>query len=370
MVIRDIQQILEKWAPPALAWERDNVGLQIGSPERKVRRIVVALDTTDGVIDEAQKQRADLVISHHPLLFHPPRALRETDRIGRMVQRLIQNKIAVYAAHTNLDFTSGGVSFALAERLGIEHPSILSGNHRVEKKVVTFVPRDHADSVRSAMAEAGAGEIGYYTSCSFQVEGSGSFRAGAGAHPAVGRSGVLEQIDEVRLEMIVPEWKLAGVLDALRQSHPYEEVAYDVYSLDNISRKFGAGAIGALAKPVTLRDLLRHVSSALGVPQLRYCGRLQSRIATVAVCGGSGAEFIDAALRGRADAFITADVRYHNFQEPDGRMALIDAGHFETEHPVVQKIVSMLKNSPLVRKENVRISASRAAKNPVQYFSS
>jgi dinuclear metal center YbgI/SA1388 family protein len=368
MVIRDIQQIFESWAPTAIAWEQDNIGLQVGSPKKRVRKILVALDITDHVIAEAERQQIDLIICHHPLLFKPLRSLTEEHRIGRMCQRLIQRNIAVFAAHTNLDFTAGGVSFALAEALGIHTPGILSKRDDTETKVVTFAPRNHAESIRTAMANEGAGIIGEYTSCSFQTEGVGTFRGSAASRPFIGKSGHLEQAEEIRIEMIVPNWKLPSVVTALRSVHPYEEPAYDLYPLKNTSTTYGAGVIGTLRVPVTLRGFLKKICSTLKTPAVRYSGNLQSTVHRVAVCGGSGSDMIHSAIQQRADAYVTADIRYHSFDEPDNRMALIDAGHFETEAPAIQTIVTKLRHHPTLKKDRVTITASRAMKNPVQYF--
>jgi dinuclear metal center YbgI/SA1388 family protein len=370
MTIRDIARILEAWAPPSIAWENDNVGLQLGAPSQRVRGILVALDITDGVIDEARARKANLIVTHHPMLFRPVRSIDTETRVGRMARSLLRSDIAVFSAHTNLDFAPGGVSFVLAERLGLTDASVLSPTAQRRQKIVTFVPRDHVDAVRAAMAAEGAGVIGEYSACSFGAEGMGTFHGSAAARPAVGAAGRFESAEEVRLEMIADEWNMRRIVAALRAAHPYEEAAYDIYRLENDDRRFGAGAIGALAKPIRLRQLLARVRTSLGLPVVRYAGDLKAVIRTVAVCGGSGSDLLGAAIAAGADAFVTADVRYHAFQEPDGRIALVDAGHFETEHPIVAAIADALRSDPGVRKHKIRIDTSRASKNPVQYFSS
>lgn len=370
MLIRDIGTIVESWAPPSIAWERDNIGLQVGEPGRRVRAVVVALDVTDAVIEEARAQRADLIICHHPLLFHPLRSVDPGERTGRMVDALLRHRIALYAAHTNLDFMAGGVSFSLAEAIGLENAVVLSPSAGRRRKIVTFVPRDHAESVRSAMASAGAGEIGAYSSCSFSSEGTGTFKGAAHSAPYVGTAGVLEEVEELRLEMAADEWNVSRILAALCKAHPYEEPAFDVYRLEDAAGAAGEGAIGTLKRPLTLRRFLARLRSSLGVPALRYCGEPSRKIATVAVCGGSGSDLLGAALARGADAFVTADIRYHAFQEPDGRMALIDAGHYETELPSVRRLARALSRERRIHKEHVRVVVSRASRNPVQYFSS
>lgn len=370
MIVRDVQDILESWAPKEIAWERDNIGLQVGSMNRRVRKILVALDATDEVLQEAREKNIDLIVSHHPLLFHPVRSVTPEDRVGRLVQRLAQSGIALYSAHTNLDFTRGGVSFALADRLGLHDLDFLQKDQSVLKKIVTFVPPAHAEAVAAAMASAGAGTIGNYESCSFRVEGTGTFKAAAGARPFIGGTGSLEKVDEVRLEMILPRWRLNDVVGAMRRAHPYEEVAYDVYDLGNTGDSYGSGVIGELRKPMPLSKFLAHVQRTLRVPGVRYAGRLRHSIRRVAACGGSGSGYLQAAIQRGADAFVTSDVSYHAFQDCDDRLALIDAGHYETERPVIPRIVEYLKTQLGRRRERVKVFPSSRMKNSVQYYMS
>lgn len=368
MQVRDIRQIIESWAPTEIAWERDNIGIQIGSPEARVRSVLLALDVTDDVVEEARKKKAGVIITHHPLIFHPLKKIDPDNRVGRLIRKLHRYDISVLAAHTNLDFTAEGVNFSLAQQLGLANPQFLVKNKRIDKKVAVFVPRDHVEPVLDAMSAAGAGSIGNYESCSFQSKGIGSFRPVKGAKPAIGRVGNLEQVDEVRIEMIVPAWKLRAVIDAMRSSHPYEEVAFDVYDLANESSHYGEGVIGTLRSPMRLKQFLGHVCRMLSTPSVRYSGQPGLRIRTVAVCGGSGAELLEAAISRGADAFVTADVRYHTFHDAEGRIALIDAGHFETEQPAIGKIHQRLKSHPAVVKSRVRVMMSTSIMNPVQYY--
>ncbi len=218
------------------------------------------------------------------------------------------------------------------------------------------------------MAQAGAGVIGDYEACSFQTEGRGTFRGVKGATPFIGTRDMLERVPEIRLEMRVPNWKLSGVLAAMKATHPYEEVAYDVYDLANESGDYGAGIIGDVRPPVTLRMFLSRIRRMLGVPALRYTGNLRLKVKRVAVCGGSGSDLLSVALREGADAFVTADVKYHAFGDSDGGLALIDAGHFETEVPVVGRVVDYLKKEIAQRKQTVRVFVSQQSCNPVQYY--
>lgn len=366
MIVKDIQTVMESWAPKEIAWDKDNVGLQTGNPRAKVRGILVCLDVTEEVIAEAARRRANLIVSHHPLLFRPLRSVTSESMTGRCLRSLVRADISLYSAHTNLDFTTGGTSFVLARVLGLTHAEMLHTPYRVEKKVVTFVPPSHAGNVIAAMSKAGAGVIGNYDHCSYGTVGTGTFRGNEASSPTVGRKGVLERVEEVRIEMIVPEWRLGAVLEGMRRAHPYEEVAYDVYPLENRSREFGMGVIGDLQRPVTLASFLHSVKKKLGVRVLRCCGDMNRRVSRIAVCGGSGSELIDEAKRMRADVFITADVRYHAFHEVGDDIALVDAGHYETEHPVVQAVVDRLRRAIGERSERIPVHAARTSTNPIR----
>src|SRR5713226_8050714 len=229
MLVRDVEHILESWAPKEVAWERDNVGLQVGSHDKRVRKILVALDASEEIVLEAKKKNVDLVVTHHPLLFRPPKSITPSDRIGNIVLNLIQNDIALYSAHTNLDFAAGGVSFALAEQLGLKNITFLVNGQNYLRKIAVFVPTAYIEKVTEALSSAGAGVIGKYDHCSFRTEGTGTFRGGEDAKPFLGKIGNLEQVPEVRLEMIVPRWKVPEVVESMRSAHPYEEIAYDIY---------------------------------------------------------------------------------------------------------------------------------------------
>ncbi len=369
MYLKDIERILESLAPPSIAWERDNVGIQAGAPGQRIRKILIALDVTDEVIAEAVRKKTGLIISHHPLLFHPLRSLRTDRRQGRLSAKLLGAGLAVYAMHTNLDYARGGVNSALARVLQLHDVRPLEPMAGQYQKLIVFVPADYTERVMVAMAEAGAGAIGKYEECSFQTEGTGTFRPLEGAAPFIGApGGERAEVSERRLEMIVPRWKTAEVLRAMRRAHPYEEVAYDVYDLANASPEYGGGAIGTLEQTVTLKKFLGRVQKSLHAEALRYAGELAEPVTTVAVVGGSGSEQMESAIRQGADAMVTADVRYHTFQESDGRIALIDAGHYETEAPVIGQIAEHLNNDPVVQKEKVQVIASQVKTNFIHHF--
>ena len=367
MTVRGIQEIMEAWAPPEIAWERDNVGLQTGDPGARVRGILVALDVTESIVAEAVRRGANLVVSHHPLLFRPLRAVTTDTPQGRCLGALLRKGVALYSAHTNLDFTRGGTSFAMAEALGVDVEGFLRTPFRLQDKIVTYVPPSHADAVASAMAAAGAGVIGEYQCCSFRGEGKGTFRGGAGTHPAVGRKGALEHVEETRLEMVASRRAVGGVVRAMTEAHPYEEVAYDVYALENASGEYGMGAVGTLRRKVPLRTFLATVRRSLNTPALRWSGDPRRPVHRVALCGGSGSELLGDAIASGAEAFVTADLRYHTYHEAGGRIALVDAGHYETEIPVVAAIVERLRRETLRRGERIPVRAASGSTNPVRW---
>ncbi len=369
MTVRDIAAALERWAPPGSKLSYDHVGLQVGNPAREVASVLVALDLTPAVVDEAEALGADLIVTHHPLLFRPLKRLVPTDFVSGLAYRLAQSGIAYYAIHTNLDAAPGGVSFALAEHLGLQDVRFLDGLAESLVKLVTFVPPDHAEAVRTALADAGAGRIGDYTECGFAITVTGHFRPGDGSDPHTGTPGELESIEEVRIETEVARWDVGRVVSALKQAHPYEEVAYDLYPVEQPSTRAGLGAIGTLDEQVPLKVFLERVAEKLEAASLRYVGDPEATVETVAVCGGAGSSLVSNALAAGADAFVTADITYHTFFQPlapDGapRLSLIDAGHYETEWITERLLVGWLAE----RFPGLDVRATEHRTSPMQTF--
>jgi dinuclear metal center YbgI/SA1388 family protein len=337
--IRDLAAALEAWAPPGSAQDYDNVGLQVGDARRAVERVLVALDCTPAVVAEAEARDATLILTHHPLLFRPLRSVTASGYVSGLALRLAEAGVALYSIHTNLDAAPGGVSFALAETLGVTDLAFLDRADDTLVKLATFVPEADVDAVRLALADAGAGRIGDYEACAFATEGTGFFRPGDAANPAIGTAGGnLERVREVRLEVEVARWHLGRVVAALKAAHPYEEVAYDVFPVEQPNTRAGLGAVGRLADgPMPLPRFLARVAERLDAASLRYAGDPEATVERVAVCGGAGSSYARQAMRAGADAYVTADVTYHTFFDvlgaDDGRpqMAFIDAGHYETE---------------------------------------
>lgn len=334
----DLVQRIHAWIPPETALSYDNVGLQLGDPDQSISRGLIALDLTPAVIDEAIAADAEVIITHHPLLFHGLKRVTTNDFVGNMVLRLAKSGIALIAAHTNLDAAKDGVSDRLAALLGLTDRRFLVQSDSDMVKLVTFVPETHADVVRAAVLKAIALSIGPYTDLSFSSRGSGTFTPLADAKPFLGSAGgEIESVDEIRLEFPVAAKHVDLALSALHAAHPYETVVYDVYPVLQSSGRFGMGMVGHLGDAVDLSSFLSTVCTALKTPAVRYAGNPNASIKTVAVCGGSGGDLIGAAKAAGADAFVTADLKYHSFFDvlaADGSppsMALIDAGHYETE---------------------------------------
>jgi dinuclear metal center YbgI/SA1388 family protein len=335
--IADITTALEAWAPPGAAQDYDNVGLQVGDADRTVTSAVLALDATPEVLDEAEAHDAELVVTHHPLLFQPLDGVTADGYVSTLALQFAEAGVGLYSIHTNLDAAPGGVSFALADRLGLTDVGFLDGFGDTLYKLAVFVPEDAFDSVRQALADAGAGQIGDYEACAFATEGTGFFKPGADTDPHIGTAGgEVESAAERKLEVEVARWDLGTVMAALQEAHPYEEVAYDLYPVKQKHSRAGLGALGRLDAPMPLSAFLDRVASRLDAGSLRYAGTPDATVEQVAVCGGAGSDFIDTARSAGADAYVTADVKYHEFfnvldAEGTPQMALIDPGHYETE---------------------------------------
>ncbi|HEV3475577.1 MAG TPA: Nif3-like dinuclear metal center hexameric protein [Actinomycetota bacterium] len=333
-------ELLDSWYPPAWAEEWDNSGLQIGDRSWPAERILVALDATPEVIREAANRECRLLVTHHPLLFHPLDRLDLSDAISASVAQALTSRVAVMACHTNADVASPGVTDALVETLGLTTEGVLEETSAGERvKLVTFVPPEATSRVLDALAGAGAGEIGEYTESSFRVRGSGTFRPSEAARPTVGVKGRLNEVEEDRLEMVVPRQKLETAVRFLIKAHPYEEVAYDVYPL--VGGGAGLGRIARPPMPMTAEELARRCEDRLGLARL--AGDPAAMVRSVALCGGSGASLTGAALRAEVDAFVTGDVKHHQALDAEAAgLALIDAGHHGTERPFVDHLAERL----------------------------
>lgn len=342
VTVRDVCQILEEIAPLYLAEKWDNVGLQTGDARQYVKRILVTLSVTEEVIREAGDKGVDMIISHHPLIFEPLKRIRGDTWIGRILGEIIRKGIALYVAHTNLDAGRDGLNKWLAERLGLVDVEILKETFREElNKLVVFVPKGHEDKVMNAMAAAGAGWIGKYSHCTFQVQGIGTFKPLPGAVPFIGEVGRVEHADEVRIETIMEARVAERVIDAMLAVHPYEEVAYDIYPLKNSGgRVHGLGRIGRLEREERLNVFLEGVKERLKIGGLRVVAEdMEQPVKRVAICGGAGADLIEVVAAKGADVFITGDVKYHDALEAkELGLILVDAGHDATEKVMIEGV--------------------------------
>jgi dinuclear metal center YbgI/SA1388 family protein len=364
----EIIKYLDEWAPKGIAWNKDNVGLQVGDLGIKIKNILLSLDLKEEVIESAIKENCNLVITHHPLLYYPLKNLDfSKNPRAKMIEKLIKNNITLYSAHTNLDFTKHGVSFQLAQKLSLKNIRFLKNLSENQVKLIVFVPVSHVDKVAEAIHQSGGGIIGEYSYCSFRTLGTGSFKGLADSNPTIGKKGKVEFVEEVKLEVVVNKWNLNKVINAMKKAHPYEEAAYDIYPLQNDNVNYGIGAIGELSNHMDTSEFLDFVSSKLKTSTLRYTKGNKKKIKSVAVCGGSCGELLDEAIKQNADAFVTADMKYHTFQDAEGKILLMDAGHYETEVPVLDEIKRRLE-SLLKGNKKIKVLKFKGSTNPIIFY--
>jgi dinuclear metal center YbgI/SA1388 family protein len=364
MTVQDICQTLEDFAPLALQESYDNAGLQVGERTQTITGILLSIDVTEAVVDEAIRHNCNMIVAHHPLIFRGLKRLSGDDYVQRCVIKAIRNNIAIYAAHTNLDSVADGVNGRIAQKIGLEHCRVLAPVSGQLVKLVTFVPSAEADKLRNALFDAGAGRIGNYDSCSYNGEGFGTFRAGEGCHPFVGKIGTLHHESEMRMEVIVPAYLQREVQQALLSSHPYEEPAFDWIPLSNDWSQAGMGMIGNLPQPEEETFFLKRLKSVFKVGVIRHTALRKKPVKTVAVCGGSGASLLGVAIRAKADVFISADFKYHDFFGAENRMVVADIGHYESEQYTKEIFFEQIqKKLPTFA---IRFSACNT--NPVNYL--
>lgn len=360
--VKHIIRIIEHLFPLELAEDWDNSGLQLGSLQSEASRIMVCLDITESILNQAEENGANLIITHHPLFFKGIKCLNLDSPTGNIIGRLIKKDITVYSAHTNLDAGEKGLNQLLAETLGLQDIQLLDRSKKERYfKLVVFVPAAQAGSVRQAINDAGAGYIGNYSDCSFRTSGIGTFRPHPGTNPFIGRSGQLEEVEEYRLETIVPEKMVNGIIAAMKKAHPYEEVAYDLYPLANQVRAFSLGRKGRLETPLSLDQFAQQVKERLELDSVRVVGQLGHIINQVAVVSGAGAGYINKARAQGADVLVTGDLKYHEAREAESLgLAVIDAGHQGTEQIMVPYIKNLLEYECRQRNYQVRIDGIKS----------
>lgn len=363
-------QLFEQFSPKKLAVDGDRIGLQVGTLNKPIKKVMIALDVLEEVVDEAIATNVDIIIAHHPLIFRPLKNINTDKAHGRMIEKLLTHEVTVYAAHTNLDVATGGVNDLLADALELTETDVLVPTKQIpHKKLFVFVPEEDADNVRNALGDAGAGAIGNYTHCSYLSHGTGSFRPGDGSNPHIGEQGKQEFVDEVKIECIFPETIENQVLQAMLRAHPYEEVAYDLYKLENDSgEQLGLGRIGYLENEMTLQQFAEHVKQSLLVNNVRVTGNLNDKVRKVAVLGGDGNKYMMNAVRHGADVYVTGDVYYHVAH--DAMMTglnIVDPGH--NVEKIMKDGVKRILNQKLNKKglEHVEVITSEINTDPFQF---
>jgi dinuclear metal center YbgI/SA1388 family protein len=364
MRIKDITDFLEQFAPLSYQESYDNSGLLIGDANAEISGIAITLDVTEQVIDEAIRNGDNLIIAHHPLIFKGLKSLTGKHWVERCVIKALKHDIALYAIHTNLDNVHLGVNKKIAEKLSLKNIRILSPKSEILSKLVTFVPHENAQQVLDALYNAGAGQIGQYDHCSFQTEGTGTFRPGEGSSPHIGNHHVDETVSEKRIELIFPSHLKHRIVSALHNSHPYEEVAYYLSTLSNTNQEVGSGIVGDLTSPMDTSEFLRHLKQTMRTDCVRHTPICKEKVSKVALCGGAGSFLLTKAIGAGADVFITGDFKYHDFFEADNRIVVADIGHFESEQFTKDLLYDIISE----KFTNIALRLSEVQTNPINYL--
>jgi dinuclear metal center YbgI/SA1388 family protein len=364
MIVKNIIAEIERYAPLAYQESYDNCGLLTGHKEQEVTGALLCLDCIEATIDEAIRKKCNLIIAHHPVIFGGLKKLNGTNYVERTVIKAIQNNIAIYACHTNLDNVKLGVNKKIADKLGLVNQHILLPKKGLLKKLVTFVPASHLEIVREGLFTAGAGNIGNYDKCSFILEGTGSFRGNENSEPFIGEKGKLSMENETRLELIFESVNELAILGALKQTHPYEEVAYDIYQLENNYQNIGSGMCGELENALPEIDFLNLLKTTFNVKTLKHTSLLNKPVKKVALCGGSGSFLLKTAINSKSDVYISSDFKYHEFFDAENKILVADIGHYETEQFTPEIFYEIISN----KFPTFASYLTETNTNPVNYF--
>ncbi len=359
--VGELIEELNRWVPFMMQESYDNSGVQIGFYDHDISGVIITLDLSHNVLAEAIRVGANVIISHHPLLFKGIKQIHTHNERGRIIIEAIQNHISIISIHTNIDNFKLGVNFDLGRRLGLDNLKVLQPLNGKLKKLVVFVPVQHAENVRFALFNSGCGSIGNYDSCSFNTEGLGSFKGQDSTNPYVGQPNILHFEQEVKIETIVTDWNLEGAIRAMKKAHLYEEVAFDVIPLENDNLLHGAGMVGDLDQELDFFEFLSKVKEVLNIRMIKHSANPKSTVKRVAFCGGSGSFLISSAIKSGADLFITGDLKYHDFTENTSPMVLADAGHWETEQFVPELIATHISQ----KFSNFAVLIAQSHQNPV-----
>ena len=364
MKIQDITSLLEKLAPPSLQESYDNAGLLTGNLSWECTGIIVSLDATEDIVQEAISKKCNLIVAHHPIIFKGLKKITGKNYVEQTIITAIKNDIAIYAIHTNLDNVLQGVNGKIADMLGLINRKILVPKENLLQKLAVFVPVDHKEKLLEALFAAGAGNIGNYSECSFGTTGTGSFKAGENTNPFVGTKAERHYENEVKIEVIFPVWIERQLLNAMKVAHPYEEIAFDIYSLNNSYEQTGSGLIGELEKEINEKAFLEQLKKIFKLSVIRHTGFTGKTVKKVALCGGAGSFLTVAAKAAGADVYISSDIKYHEFFDAEGSLLLADIGHYESEQFTIDLLFDILsENFP-----NFAVLKTGVNTNPVKYF--
>jgi dinuclear metal center YbgI/SA1388 family protein len=364
MLIKEIVKHLEILAPAAYQEEYDNCGLLTGNMQQEVKGILISLDCIESVVEEAIRENCNLIVAHHPIVFKGLKKINGNNYVERTIIKAIKNDIAIYAVHTNLDNVKNGVNFKIAQKIGLENIKILAPKKHLLKKLITFVPPGDTEKVLEALYKAGAGSIGNYSECSYQLDGTGTFKPNENAHPVIGNANKLESVEEKRIEIIFPMPLEGAILSALHSSHPYEVPAYDIIMLENKNPEVGSGAIGTLPASMKEIDFLNHLKTKMNLSCIRHTTLLNKEIRKVALCGGSGSFLLKNALNANADAYVSADFKYHEFFDAENKIVIADIGHYESEVFTKDLIYDFL----IEKFSNIAVRLSQIETNSISYI--
>ncbi len=362
--VKDITGYLESLAPLSSQESYDNAGLITGNPEAEVNGILLALDCTEEILEDALNKGCNMIIAHHPIVFSGLKKLIGSNYVERTLIKAIKNDLTIYAIHTNLDNYRLGVNHEIGKRLGLQNLRVLAPKSGVLSKLVCYVPKDHAENVLSAMFKVGAGNIGDYAECSYQMNGTGTFMPLDGSNPFEGKTGERSEVSEIKVEVLVSKHLMNKAVVAMKNAHPYEEVAYDVIPLENVNQFEGSGMIGELQEPIEEESFLKMLKEAFHCGAIRHTAKLGKKISKVAFCGGSGSFLLNNAKRSGADVFITGDFKYHDFFDADGQIMIADIGHYESEQFTSNLLADLLtKKFP-----KFAVHLTEVNTNPINYY--
>jgi dinuclear metal center YbgI/SA1388 family protein len=367
MKIKELIRLLERYAPPVYAEDYDNVGLLTGNADAEITGVLCTLDCTEAVVEEALKKKCNLIVAHHPIVFKGLKKITGANYVERTIIKAIKNDMAIYAIHTNLDNVYAGVNQEIARLLGLKNTSILVPKQNQLVKLAVFVPNDHLANVQDALFAAGAGHIGNYSDCSFNTEGKGTFKALEGTDPYVGKQGERHTEPETRVEVVLEKPLLHTAITAMKAAHPYEEVAYDLFPLANAHAGIGSGMVGEFEKPMAEKDFLALVKTTFRCGVVRHTALTGQPVLRVAVCGGSGSFLLKNAIGAGAQAFVTADFKYHEFFDAEEKILVADTGHFENEQFTAGLLARYIEQG-IKNIATFAVRLSEVETNPVKYF--